>query len=573
MTTTTDAATAGTEPPGTAPDDIDLTFVARLVPDLVVENVQGDQGERVVIGGPNRVMLLNPSAAVVFEFLDGEVTLGELAADVADALDVDPEQVGRDIVEFAQQLARAGLLEGISSPQVEIVFAPAASSPVADVGDSLLDEPFADFSGASRSLREFAGSKVLLVNWSPTCGFCTRIAPQLAQLEAPLRAENVELVFVTTGDEELNANVFAAAGNTAPVFLRAPGATAPFPWTGTPAAYVLDEDGVIAQPMRVGADQVPRVAADLAGVDAPDGSIAIDGVRYLPAPDAMCGPGGGGGASNATTWEGIRAYAFGDHHVGIKYDDVATAAVLDRLFRGARVDDARAPENYAVALGGTSTTTAPGTARSLNLLVRGSRVLVRSRSAARVLAALLQQLSAALRPGTDDDGSLLRVYATPVLSDDGRALLLPAALADHVQQLQPRLARAGFALPDVAEVLVDPTTAELVVPEPSIPFDASVLANVDADARLGPERPWARPGRYPIAAWLVVRGPDELGAMSPGVALTTVLGLVLGVETTERTLEVVALLTTMLEQVAVTATWYESPAELADQAREALGRT
>jgi thiol-disulfide isomerase/thioredoxin len=570
MTTTPDTATAGTEPPGTAPDDIDLTFVARLVPDLVVEDVQGESGERVVIGGPNRVMLLNPSAAVVFEFLDGEVMLGELAADLADALDVDPEQVGRDIVEFVQQLARAGLLEGVRSPQVEIIFTPAASSPVADVGDSLLDESFTEFSGASRSLREFAGSKVLLVNWSPTCGFCTRIAPQLAQLEAPLRAENVELVFLTTGDEELNADVFAAAGNTAPVFLRAPGATAPFPGTGTPAAYVLDEDGVIAQPMRVGADQVPRVAADLAGVDAPDGSIAVDGVRYLPAPDAMCGPGGGGGASNATTWEGIRAYAFGDHHVGIKYDDAGTAAVLDRLFPGARVDDARAPENFAVALGGTSPTTAPGAARSLNLLVHGSGVLVRSRSAARVLAALLQQLSTALGSGTDD-GSLLRAYATPVVSDDGRALLLPAGLADHVQQLQPRLARAGFAMPDVADVLVDPTTAELVVPEPTIPFDAAVLTGVDADALRGQERPWVRPGRYPIAAWLVVRGPDELGAMSPGVALTTVLGLVLGVETTERTLEVVALLTDMLQRVAVTATWYESPAELAEQARESLG--
>jgi hypothetical protein len=291
----------------------------------------------------------------------------------------------------------------------------------------------------------------------------------------------------------------------------------------------------------------------------------------------VCGAGGGGSSSNTTTWEGIGAYAFGDHHVGIKYDDADTAAVLDRLFPGARVDDPRASENFAVALGGTSATTAPGAARPLKLLLHGSRTLVRSRSAPRVLAGLVQQLSAALRSRTDDDDDpLLRVYATPVVSDDGRALLLPAGLADHVQQLQPRLARAGFAIVDVADVLVDPTTAELVVPEPAIPYDASVLHDVgsgaDDDAPLGSERRWVRPGRYPIEAWLVVRDPDELGQLSPGIALTTVLGLLFGVETMERTLEVVALLTTMLERVAVTAIWYESPADLVDQARGALGR-
>ena len=68
----------------------------------------------------------------------------------------------------------------------------------------------------------------------------------------------------------------------------------------------------------------------------------------------------GGGASNSTDWQGVRAYAFGEHHVGVKFDDDDTAAVLDRLFPGAAVDDARAPENFSVALGGTRTTRAPG---------------------------------------------------------------------------------------------------------------------------------------------------------------------------------------------------------------------
>jgi hypothetical protein len=565
MTTTT-ITDDGT---GTEPDAIDLAYVARLVPDLVVEMV-GD--ERIVIGGPSQVMVLNPSAALVFQFLDGEGTLGELAADIADALGTDPEQVGADVVEFARQLAWAGLLEGITFPEPEFPdmdtdWEPPA--PAADVGDSLLDVAFTDFSGAERSLREFAGRRVMLVNWSPGCGFCTKIAGQLGALELPLHDENVELVFLTMGDEQSNTAVFDEAGNTAPVFVRVDGADDPFSGTGTPAAFVLDEEGVIAQPMLVGADQVPRLAADLAGIDAPDGSVPIDGVRYLAAPGAMCGPGGGGGASNSTKWEGIRAYAFGEHHVGVKYDDADTAAVLDRLFPGARVDDARAPDNYAVALGGTPTTKGAGASRSLKLLVQGSRQLVRSRSSARVLAGLLQYLSADLGSGDEREDSLLRVYATPAVAD-GRAVLLPAGLVDHVKQLQPRFAKVGVSMVDTPGALIDPVTAELVVPAPTIPFDAAVLDELDADVKLGPELPWARPGRYPLHSWLVVRGPDSVGPMSPGVALTSALGLVFGNDTMDRTVEVVGLLTGLLERVTVSGTWYESPEDLAQQIRAAL---
>jgi hypothetical protein len=41
--------------------------------------VQDVGGELVVIGGPSRVMVLNPTAALVFQFLDGKGTLGDLA--------------------------------------------------------------------------------------------------------------------------------------------------------------------------------------------------------------------------------------------------------------------------------------------------------------------------------------------------------------------------------------------------------------------------------------------------------------------------------------------------------------
>ena len=551
--------------PGVEPDDIDPGFVARLVPDLVVRDVGGEQ---VVIGGPRRVMVLNPTAALVFRFLDGEGTLGELATDIADALGADDAQVRDDVLAFARELGWNGLLEGVTLPQPELEeLEPREPAPV--VGDSLADVAFTDFTGAERSLREFVGRRVLLLNWSPFCGFCTKIAGQLGKLEQPLHDEGVELVFLTTGEEEANRAVFAEGALGAPVFVRAEGARDPFGGTGTPAAFVLDEAGAIADGMVVGADRVPLLASDLAGVDAADGSVAMDGVRYLPAPGAMCGPGGGAaGGSNATEWQGVRAYAFGEHHVGVKYDDEQTALVLDRLFPGAAVDDARTPENYSVALGGTPTTKGAGASRSLKLLVRGGQQLVRSRSGARVLAGLLQHLAADLTPPASD-ASLLSVYATAVVSD-GRAALVPAGLVDHLKVFQPRLAKAGITLVDVPGPLLDPVTAELVVPEPTVTFDASVLDELDAETKLGNELPWVRPGRYPLAAWLVVRGPESVGALSPGLALTAMLGLVLGVDDLDRTTAVVDQLRGLLERTRVSGAWYESVDDLVAQLRAAF---
>ena len=102
-------------------------------------------------------------------------------------------------------------------------------------------------------------------------------------------------------------------------------------------------------------------------------------------------------------------YALGGYHVGLRHDGAETAAVLDRLFAGTRVNDRRAPDNYSIALGGTATTKGAGSSRSLKLLVHGSRQLVRSRSGGRVLAALLQHLSADLEP---IDPAFVQVSAT-----------------------------------------------------------------------------------------------------------------------------------------------------------------
>ncbi|MDP8961426.1 MAG: PqqD family protein [Actinomycetota bacterium] len=55
--------------------------------------------------------VLNPTATLVWRCLDGAVSLGELAGDIAAALGADPDAVGRDLLALAQQLDDEGLLE------------------------------------------------------------------------------------------------------------------------------------------------------------------------------------------------------------------------------------------------------------------------------------------------------------------------------------------------------------------------------------------------------------------------------------------------------------------------------
>ena len=133
--------------------------------------------------------------------------------------------------------------------------------------------------------------------------------------------------------------------------------------------------------------------------------------------------------------------------------------------------DRRAPDNFSVAL-------YPGTgggSRRLNLLVRDGRQLVRSRSAARALAALLTYVAADTTPPDED---LLPLNASAALLD-GQALLLPPGLVNWSKQIQTTLARRGIVLVDAPYVTIDLASAELVLPTPSVPHDPDVLAELD----------------------------------------------------------------------------------------------
>jgi peroxiredoxin len=126
-------------------------------------------------------------------------------------------------------------------------------------------EPFSlpDLTGQTVSLLDFIGKRVLLVNWSPECGFCDLIAPDLAKLQADLQKRNVQLLLVSASDAEANRTLAEEHGLDCPILLLKDSLPA-FGHVGTPVAYLLDEQGLVARPIAVGAEEVPvlaRVAA------------------------------------------------------------------------------------------------------------------------------------------------------------------------------------------------------------------------------------------------------------------------------------------------------------------------
>jgi peroxiredoxin len=115
-------------------------------------------------------------------------------------------------------------------------------------------------------LEHLQGERVLLVHWSPDCGYCRQIAPDLADLQERLRERKTELVLVSYGSRETNTALVEEHGLNCRVLLQPEGATIEgFAHMGTPVAYLLDEKGRIAKPVAVGARDVPELAAHAAG--------------------------------------------------------------------------------------------------------------------------------------------------------------------------------------------------------------------------------------------------------------------------------------------------------------------
>jgi hypothetical protein len=124
-----------------------------------------------------------------------------------------------------------------------------------------------------------------------------------------------------------------------------------------------------------------------------------------------------------------------------------------------------------------------------------------------------------------------------------------------------------MAMVDTPRTFIDVASRSLVVPEPVVPFDAGVLDELDAEAKLGNELPWVRPGRYPLRAWFLARSPAQVGALTTGLAVTAAVPLLYDLDDLRGEVE---RLGDLFDGVAPRGTWYSSANELVDQVTAAL---
>jgi peroxiredoxin len=224
-------------------------------------------GEAVVLAeGSVTAHYLNEIGTLVWGTFDGSATIDELAADFASAFGVDLDLVRGDILSLARDVGRAGLLVGVSYEP------PPEPSPVpmgVAVGESIPPFELPDAAGRKVSIEDLRGHQLLLVNWSPRCGFCLRIGAELGSLQAGLEDHGVELVFLTSGEVEENRVVFDEAGLNAKVLYVGSQMPEVFGGVGTPSAYLVDAEGRAASPLTIGADLVPSLVRTAAGREIP----------------------------------------------------------------------------------------------------------------------------------------------------------------------------------------------------------------------------------------------------------------------------------------------------------------
>lgn len=131
------------------------------------------------------------------------------------------------------------------------------------MGDPAPGFSLPDLDGNILALSDLRGEDAVLIFWSPTCGFCKRMADDIIAWEKERIANKPLAVIITSGD--LNAN--REFGFASTVLLDERVATMrQFGASGTPTAIRIDKDGNIASQLRVGQ---PGVMSLLRNEEAP----------------------------------------------------------------------------------------------------------------------------------------------------------------------------------------------------------------------------------------------------------------------------------------------------------------
>jgi len=181
------------------------------------------------------------------------------------------------------------------------------------LGSVLHDFELPALTGGTMTLSRFRGRRILLIFFSPSCSFSRSLLPDLAALPAG-DSRHPSPVIVSTGDEEENRSLFTQHGVPHPVLLQQGAEVASLYWVNTtPAAYLVDENGMTASILYTGAEALLRAARGSGHATAPtqaeagrrgfsrsldQSKITRDGLKSgTPAPDFTLPLVGGGDIS------------------------------------------------------------------------------------------------------------------------------------------------------------------------------------------------------------------------------------------------------------------------------------
>src|SRR5215813_1383811 len=145
------------------------------------------------------------------------------------------------------------------------------------IGTVAPDFELPDLAGERHKLSDFHGKDLLVIFFNPKCGFCTKMADDLAAL--PLDGENGRAVpiVVTTGDREDNLQLVGRHGIRCTVLLQKEMEVASqFHAQGTPMGYRIDKEGQIASELTIGSEALLKLAAGVVGRGSPDPARATD---------------------------------------------------------------------------------------------------------------------------------------------------------------------------------------------------------------------------------------------------------------------------------------------------------
>lgn len=123
------------------------------------------------------------------------------------------------------------------------------SEPTPQVGAIAPDVTLKDLDGAAVQLADLFERDSVLIFWSPTCGFCQRMANDIIAWEKNAPAEAPQAIIITSGDIEANRKFEFAS-----IVLHDPTSETMrhYGTTGTPSAIAVDSDGKVSSELRIG---------------------------------------------------------------------------------------------------------------------------------------------------------------------------------------------------------------------------------------------------------------------------------------------------------------------------------